>query len=130
MRCYIEVPGLSPNVEKVRLTAETESGGGAQRERDVVQYYQYSADMGNTDAATAVGQLFNFGARGMQQDHRKAYQYFTQAAAAGDADAMSHLGHMHANGLGVKASNETALSLFRKVGLHQTRPSHRSTLYD
>jgi SEL1 protein len=44
----VAVPGLSPNVEKVRLTADDEGAIGAQRERDVVQYYQYSADMGNT----------------------------------------------------------------------------------
>lgn len=111
----VQVPGLSPNVEKVRLTADEENGASARRERDVVQYYQYSADMGNTDAATAIGQLLNYGARGLRQDHRRAYRYFTQAAAAGDADAMSHLGHMHANGLGVKANNETALSLFNKA---------------
>ena len=32
-------------VEKVRLTADMEGVDGARRERDVVQYYQYSADM-------------------------------------------------------------------------------------
>ena len=133
----VAVPGLSPNVEKVRLTADDEGGAGAQRERDVVQYYQYSADMGNTvgprapppcqaaarhvinlprsvnprflsqrhsmtrramsgrrygtDAATAIGQLLNYGARGMAQDHRLAYRYFTQAAAAGGARLGRHV---------------------------------------
>jgi SEL1 protein len=77
----VQVPGLSPNVEKVRLTTDEEGGASARRERDVVQYYQYSADMGNADAATAIGQLLNYGARGMTQDHRRAYRYFTQAAA-------------------------------------------------
>jgi hypothetical protein len=33
----------------------SENGVSARRERDVVQYYQYSADMGNADAATAIG---------------------------------------------------------------------------
>jgi hypothetical protein len=58
--------------------------------------------LSNSTCTTTKGQLLNYGARGMAQDHRAAYRYFTQAAAAGDADAMSHLGHMHANGLGVK----------------------------
>jgi hypothetical protein len=38
-----------------------------------------------------------------------------RALVVGDGDAMSHLGHMHANGLGVKANNETALSLFKRA---------------
>jgi SEL1 protein len=100
----------------IRLTAETSSGfdGAARRDADVAQYYKYSADMGNADAASAVGRLLTFGSRGVKQDARTAYKYFTQAAAAGDADAMAHLGHMFANGIGVnEPSNETALALFR-----------------
>ena len=111
----VRFPGGAPNIEKVRLTAETEGGANSRRERDVVQYYQYSADMGNADAASAIGQLLNAGARGMTRDHARAYRYFTQAAAAGDVDAMSHLGHMHANGLGVKPNNESALALFTRA---------------
>ena len=100
----------------IRLTAEASSGfdGAARRDADVAQYYKYSADMGNADAASAVGRLLTFGSRGVKQDARTAYKYFTQAAAAGDADAMAHLGHMFANGVGVsEPSNETALALFR-----------------
>lgn len=37
------------------------------REREMVQYYQYSADQGNTDAASAIGQLFSVGVRGINQ---------------------------------------------------------------
>ena len=67
----------------------------------MVQYYQYSADMGNADAATAIGRIFAAGAKGLRRDRRRAYRYFTQAAAArGDADAMSQLGHLFANGWG------------------------------
>ena len=99
----------------VRLTAETASGRDpARRDADVAQYYKHSADMGNADAASAVGRLLTFGARGVAADQKSAYKYFTQAAAAGDADAMARLGHMFANGVGVDAPcNETALALFR-----------------
>ena len=99
----------------VRLTAETSlAADPARRDADVAQYYKYSADMGNADAASAVGRLLTFGARGVQADQRSAYKYFAQAAAAGDADAMARLGHMFANGVGVAAPcNETALALFR-----------------
>ena len=109
------IPGRRASRRRVRLTAETEGGAHARRERDVVQYYLYSADLGNADAASAVGQLLNAGARGMTKDHARAYRYFTQAAAAGDVDAMSHLGHMHANGLGVKPNNASALALFARA---------------
>ena len=106
--------GPTPTVEKTRLTPDTEGGdGGTARERDVVQYYQYSADMGNADAATAIGRIFAAGAKGLRRDRRRAYRYFTQAAAAGDADAMSQLGHLFANGLGVRANNATAIGLFK-----------------
>lgn len=32
-----------------------------------MQYYQYSADQGNADAASAIGQLFSVGVRGIDQ---------------------------------------------------------------
>lgn len=106
--------GPTPTVEKTRLTPDTEGGdGGAVRERDVVQYYQYSADMGNADAATAIGRIFAVGAKGLRRDRKRAYRYFAQAAAQGDADAMSQLGHLFANGLGVRANNATAVNLFK-----------------
>ena len=38
-----------------------------------------------------------------------------QAAEAGDAHAMAHLGHMYASGVGVEASNATALEWFRQA---------------
>ena len=63
------LPGPNQAVEKVRLSVTTDSSSSAARELDVVQYYQYSADMGNSDAQTAMGQLFNFGMRGIEQDH-------------------------------------------------------------
>ena len=100
--------------DAVRLTAETANVDLARRDADVAQYYKYSADMGDADAASAMGRLLTVGARGVAADHESAYKYFTQAAAAGDADAMARLGHMFANGVGVDApSNETALALFR-----------------
>ena len=68
---------------------------------------------GNADAATAIGQILSVGAKGLRRDRARAYRYFTQAAAQGDADAMAQLGHMFANGLGVKANNQTAIGLFR-----------------
>lgn len=44
-----------------------------------------------------------------QQDYRRALHYFRAAAAKGDPEAAAQIGHLHANGLGVPANNETAL---------------------
>mmetsp|Transcript_16053 Transcript_16053/g.40851 ORF Transcript_16053/g.40851 Transcript_16053/m.40851 type:complete len:748 (+) Transcript_16053:59-2302(+) len=109
------LPGPNQAVEKVRLSVTTDSSSSAARELDVVQYYQYSADMGNSDAQTAMGQLFNFGMRGIEQDHSRALHYFQRAAAQGDNDALAHLGHMYANGLGVEQDNATAVEYFEKA---------------
>ena len=111
-------PSTGSAFEKTRLSTETEGqreDSLVKREVQVAQYYQYSADMGNADAASAVGRLLNAGARGVKADRKAAYKYFTQAAAAGDADALAHLGHMWANGIGVSPNNKTALALFHKA---------------
>ena len=111
-------PSTGSAFEKTRLSTETEGqreDSLVKREVQVAQYYQYSADMGNADAASAVGRLLNAGARGVKADRKSAYKYFTQAAAAGDADALAHLGHMWANGIGVSPNNKTALALFHKA---------------
>ena len=41
------------------------------REQEVLQYYQYSADLGNVEAQTAVGHLLNQGAQGLEVDHKQ-----------------------------------------------------------
>lgn len=64
-----------------------------------MQYYQDSADKGNVDAQTAVGQVLNYGTHGVQRDHAAAMRYLKRAADAGDVVAMAQLGHMHANGM-------------------------------
>lgn len=71
------------------------------RQREVLQYYQYSADRGNVDAQTAVGTLLNIGTHGVVRDHEAAAHYLQRAAASGSAEAMAHLGHMHGSGMGV-----------------------------
>ena len=58
-----------PSIERVRLSVDHATNYNPGREKEMVQYYQYSADMGNVDAQTAIGQLLNVGARGMEQDY-------------------------------------------------------------
>ncbi|CAD7697799.1 unnamed protein product [Ostreobium quekettii] len=109
------MPGTLPYVEKVRLSARSLHGLRSAKEQQWLQFYQYSADMGDVDAQAALGQLFNYGAHGLERDHQQALHYFRQAADAGDAGAMSHLGHMYANGFGVEKDNSTALKWFKSA---------------
>ena len=107
-------PAPFPGIERIRLSVDHDATYNPAREQEMVQYFQYTADMGNVDAQTAIGQLFNLGSRGIEQDFSQAFRYFTAAAAAGDMDATAHLGHLYANGLGVPPDNDTALEYFRK----------------
>lgn len=104
------VHGGLPHIERIRLALQNPANGGlrSERHREVVQYYQYSADRGNTEAQTAVGQVLNFGTHGVERDHAAALSYFRMAAAAGDAEAMAHLGSMCANGYGTEQSYKEA----------------------
>lgn len=84
------------------------------RQREVLQYYQYSADRGNVEAQTAVGTLLNVGTHGVVRDHEAAAHYLQRAAASGSAEAMAHLGHMYGAGMGVAlVSHITSARLFR-----------------
>jgi len=109
------MPGTLPYIEKVRLSVRSLHGLRSAKEQQWLQFYQYSADMGDVDAQAALGQLFNYGAHGLERDHQQALHYFRQAAEAGDAGAMSHLGHMYANGFGVEKDNSTALKWFKSA---------------
>ncbi|KAL6764024.1 hypothetical protein V8C86DRAFT_2480771 [Haematococcus lacustris] len=94
-------PGGSnlPYVERIRLSVLFSQSHKVDRQREVVQFYQDSADKGNVDAQTTVAQVLNYGMHGMQRDHSAAMQYLQRAAEAGDVQAMGHLGNMYANGL-------------------------------
>mmetsp|Transcript_12326 Transcript_12326/g.26616 ORF Transcript_12326/g.26616 Transcript_12326/m.26616 type:complete len:777 (-) Transcript_12326:145-2475(-) len=111
-------PGTLPQVERIRLYIQSSQGLKADRHREVVQYYQYSADRGNVDAQTAVGQVLNYGTHGVQRDHVQALHYFQRAAEAGDHDAMAHLGHMYANGYGTAQNYAQAQKWFQSAATH------------
>uniref|UniRef100_A0A061QSM2 SEL1 protein n=1 Tax=Tetraselmis sp. GSL018 TaxID=582737 RepID=A0A061QSM2_9CHLO len=114
-----------PQAERLRLSHKAISGLHRRREHDVLQYYLYSADLGDVEAQSAVGHILNHGAHGLERNHVQARRYFLRAAEQGDVKAMSHLGHMYANGLGVSRDNATALKWFNKAAAR----NHPSALY-
>eukprot|EP00879_Flechtneria_rotunda_P018269 GHRR01019166.1.p1 GENE.GHRR01019166.1~~GHRR01019166.1.p1 ORF type:complete len:833 (+),score=340.80 GHRR01019166.1:350-2848(+) len=108
-----------PQIERIRLNVHANQGVKPDRQREVLQYYQYSADRGNTDAQTAVGTLLNIGTHGVNRDHVAAAHYLARAAAAGNDDAMAHLGHMYGAGLGVPQDYAKALKYFQEAATRQ-----------
>eukprot|EP00878_Enallax_costatus_P015396 GHUV01016127.1.p1 GENE.GHUV01016127.1~~GHUV01016127.1.p1 ORF type:complete len:751 (+),score=236.62 GHUV01016127.1:451-2703(+) len=108
-----------PHVERIRLNVHANQGIKPDRQREVLQYYQYSADRGNIDAQTTVGTLLNFGTHGVSRDHAAAAHYLQRAAAAGSDEAMAHLGHMYGAGLGVPQDYEQALKYFKRSAAKQ-----------
>lgn len=109
-----------PFIERIRLHVQANHGLKTDRQREVLQYYQYSADKGNVDAQTAVGQVLNYGTHGVQRDHDQALHYLQRAAEAGDHEAMAHLGHMYSNGFGTGQDLTVARAWFQKAADHDS----------
>jgi TPR repeat protein len=65
-----------------------------------LQMLQTQAALGNTEAQTTLGHLYNNG-RGVPQDYTKAREWYEKAAALGDMKAQYHLGSLYENGRGV-----------------------------
>ena len=62
----------------------------------------------------ALGQLYYYGARGVEQSYAEALKWYLLAAEQGDGNAMGHIGNMYVQGTHVKACNTTALKYFRQ----------------
>jgi len=108
------VPGNVKRVERFRIdTGDSRKMAG--RQEEVVEYYKYSADLGDTAAQLVVGYLFNEGGAGFEKDRRKAFEYFQRAAEKGEPDAVAQLGHMYANGFGVDKDPEEAIQHFQEA---------------
>jgi len=115
-------------IEKVRLHVDNPKGvtkRGA--DDDVLQYYEHSALKGSVDAQLTLGHLHFHGARGLPADVDKAFHFYSKAAAAAEPAAFSQLGHMYAQGIGVKQDNLTALEYFRK-GAAKDHPASQNGL--
>lgn len=108
------VPGNVKRVERFRI----DTGDGRKmvdRQEEVVEYYRYSADLGDTAAQLVIGYLLNEGGAGFEKDRKKAFEYFRKAAEKGEPDAVAQLGHMYANGFGVDKDLDKAIQLFQEA---------------
>ena len=103
-----------PMMERHSLAPEGSRPRPEELDEDVVDYYQYSAARGDPSAQVALGQLYYFGARGLEQNYAEALKWYLLAAEQGDGNAMGHIGNMYVQGTHVKACNATALKYFRQ----------------
>ena len=87
--------------------------GGNGVEQDcatALQYYQASADQGNTTAMVTLGNYYV--KLGTWESFTKAAEYFTTATNAGDSAAQDALGTLYRYGLGVPRDEKKAAHLF------------------
>lgn len=109
------VPGSRAVAEKARIAVDRPTGRQPRaRQKDVVQYYENSAQLGSSEAQTALGKLYLSGARGVEQDIQRARDLLSRAAKKGDAEAMGQFGWMVANGVGGPKDNSSSSDLLSK----------------
>lgn len=100
------------NVPKPLLLSQEKDVRDSQRE--VVEYYEYSADKEQTSTLLLLGQIFYEGYNGTPVDFVQARRYFEQAAELGSASAKGFLGEIYLWGLGVQKDSQKAFRYFRE----------------
>lgn len=114
----IETIGVGPLNERDRVSLDKKSysytGNRAVRSEDeeVVDYYKHAAEKGDVPALVALGQIYFYGARGVERDHQVAAKFFQRAAATGEPLAQTSLAHMLVKGMAVKQDLRAAFGNF------------------
>lgn len=84
-----------------------------------LQVWLVEAEMGNANAQTYIGEMYEQGL-GATPNHEKAAEWYRKAADQGFARAQMNLGHLYEKGLGVPVDKVAALTWYRKAtGLTQ-----------
>jgi len=92
------------------------SGGAKTKKKEILRYYKYMSEQGETDAQYALGHLYYYGGRGMSQNFDKAFALFEEAARKGNnLNAASYYGHMLSLGIGCQANNTEAQTWLQKA---------------
>ena len=89
---------VAPAVTKIRLSDPT-ALRTKQKEEDLLQYYQYNADRGDSPSQMVLGYAFMWGIRGVEQDAAQARKYFEMAVDKGDPSAYGALGTIYSQGI-------------------------------
>lgn len=81
---------------------------------EAVKYYRKAAELGNVDAQTTLGWMYDQ-AKGVRRNYAEAAKWYRKAAEQGYAYAQNELGVLYYNGQGVKRNYGEALKWFRKA---------------
>ncbi|XP_066910359.1 protein sel-1 homolog 1-like isoform X2 [Clytia hemisphaerica] len=103
-------------VQRIRLYDELEQPGGnaGHIDEDLLQYYQFLADKGDTQAQIGLGQLFFQGGRGIDINYERAFHYFKKAADNENGNGLAYIGKMYMQGLHVQKDSDQAFHYFKK----------------
>eukprot|EP01132_Coremiostelium_polycephalum_P006109 gene6109-7612_t len=84
-------------------------------EEDIVDFFKYSASIGDAKALVTMAKLYLQGGLGVAQDFRTALEYFREAANQEFPSGLAGLGFMYSKGYGVKQDNQTAVVYFQRA---------------
>ena len=79
---------------------------------EAVMWFRLSADQGDPDGQSSLGEMYYFG-QGVPQNYTAAAKWYRRAADQGDADSQTSLGDMYFLGQGVPQSHAEAVKWFR-----------------
>lgn len=77
------------------------------------EYFQKSAELGNSSGMNNLGLLYRDG-RGIKQDYLKAFEYFQKSAELEDPDGLCNLGFCYHLGQGVEQNYYKAFECYEK----------------
>lgn len=95
--------------------------------RTSLKIWMASAQAGNAEAQTYVGEIFEKG-MGTAIDYASAYAWYQKAANQGNARAQLNLGYLYEKGFGVQADPKQALNWYRKASGITDEIDYSSTL--
>ncbi|EFA81938.1 hypothetical protein PPL_05171 [Heterostelium album PN500] len=107
--------GFGYHVEAERFIDEDQVTKSHNEEESVVDFFKYSASLGDPNALVTMANLYLQGGLGVEQDFRVAYDYYKQAADQEYPAGIAGVGFMFAKGYGVPLNNHTAFRYYLKA---------------
>lgn len=98
-----------------RLSIKSVDLEKAKSQSEAIEYYEYSAKGGDSNASMLLAQLYYFGTEGTDPDYKKARYHFEYAVTLGFDSASAFLGQIYYRGEGVPIDYEKAYAYFVKA---------------
>eukprot|EP01133_Synstelium_polycarpum_P018148 gene18148-21700_t len=108
--------GFGYQSEAYRFSEEQfQKNGGRAEDESVVDFFRYSATLGDASALVTMANLYLQGGLGVAQDFRVAFEYYRDAAAQAYPAGVAGVGFMYSKGYGVAQDNSTAFKYYAKA---------------